>query len=69
VRFAGYDIYVLEVPGGEKSPDVYVGMTTKTVAERVDQHRSGVRPAARLFRSGRAQVESLRLDLVPIWGR
>lgn len=51
-----FHIYVLELEGGR----LYVGSTTKSVAERVREHRAGLGA-----RSGRRRSGRYRRDLSP----
>jgi len=62
---ASHSVYVVEaVPTSDAPPGFYVGQTSKSPDERLDEHRHGPR-AARAFSSGRYHAARLRPDLIP----
>ena len=61
----GRQVYVVEAAPTHDAPQAfYVGETSKSPDERLDEHRHGPR-AARAFRSGRYWAARLRPDLLP----
>jgi hypothetical protein len=54
---------VVEALSGDGERGFYVGQTTRSIEERLEQHRSAAPGAARVFRKG-ATVGDLRPDLV-----